>query len=125
MVRRLVAAIPPAQPRTTYPYQTFPATRHVGGRRISAVAQLRTKPWRSPDRGVSAPNRRTRGPPRDPWRHDTDGGGPSFVTSGGQGFAVAQSLRNSTGRPILRPLWVSWPRRSCWTGQPLGTTCDP
>ena len=46
------------------------------------------------------------------------------LTQAGLRRPSTRSLTNSTGRPMLRRLWVSWPRRSCWTGQPLGTTCD-
>ena len=36
-------------------------------------------------------------------------------------YAILEELHRQADAP---PTMGDWPRRSCWTGRPLGTTCD-
>src|SRR6185312_3226347 len=77
----------------------LPASRGVDRRCLHAAAPPRANPRRSPDRAVSSPDHRTRGPPDDPGGDDADDGGASIVTCGGQ-----------------ESRWWAWARRTAyWT----------
>jgi hypothetical protein len=78
---------------------SFGLKRAIDDGTVAGAAPLRANPRRSPDRAVSSPDHRTRGPPDDPGGDDQDDGGACIVTCAGQ-----------------ESRWWAWARRTAyWT----------